>query len=77
MFNINEFKKGQTVWVDIVEIQEDHQLLVDYNGNLILVKNSTGRSLQIGQRLKLIVATTNPLHFQSSGDGQHSFDRFA
>ncbi len=74
------FRRGQIVWVQVVECQAGGQLLVSYEGQLLSVKNSTGRNWMGGERLKLSVHSLHPtLEFRicsRENRSNGSLDRF-
>jgi hypothetical protein len=70
------FRKGQIIWVEVIEIQAGEQLLVSYEGQLIPVQNSTSRRWNRGDRLKLSVYNLNPIEFRIYSRPAASLDRF-
>jgi hypothetical protein len=71
---LESLKKGQRIAVSIVEIHESHELLVAYKGELIRVKNTSGRRFEIGENILLVVNQTLPLEFSLVGE-QRLFSR--
>lgn len=71
---INALEKGSCIKVTIVEIQDDRQLLVSYQGELFRVKNTSGRRFQIDEKMFLVVTQKNPLEFSLAGE-QRLFSR--
>jgi len=71
---LQTLQKGQNLPVTVIEIQEDRQILVSYRGELFRVKNTSGRRFDIGEKIVLVVAHTNPLEFSLAGQ-QRLFSR--
>ncbi|MCE3009246.1 MAG: hypothetical protein LW875_01370 [Proteobacteria bacterium] len=56
-----EFKKGQRIRVSVIELQTGNDLLVSFQGNLMLVHNDSGKKFAVNDQMILIVASINPL----------------
>lgn len=67
-------RKGQCISVEVIEVQPDRQILVNFKGELFRVKNTSGRRFQIGEKVMLAVTQTNPLEFSLAGE-QRLFSR--
>ncbi len=71
---LESLQKGQSIIVEVIEVQPDRQVLVNYRGQLFRVKNISGRRFDIGERIYLVCVHTNPLEFSLAGD-QRLFSR--
>ena len=61
-------QKGQSLSVEVVEIQLAQEILVSYRGHLFRFRNTTHLQFQIGEKLHLIVTQTNPIQLSLSGE---------
>lgn len=57
-------KKGQQVWALIEENIALNEVIVNFGGDLIRVRNETMGKLRVGQRVLLHVVKTGPLEFR-------------
>ena len=71
---LQTLQKGQSISVNVVEVQPDRQILVSYRGELFRVKNTSGRRFNIGEKIILVVAQKEPLEFSLAGE-QRLFSR--
>ena len=57
------FRKGQFVFADIVEQVDLDSLIVNFQGQLLQIKNRSNQSLSVGSQVRLVVNTVDPLSF--------------
>lgn len=67
-------KRGQRIAVSIVEIQDNHDLLVAYKGHLFRVRNASGKRFNVADSVLLVVSVESPLEFSIAGE-QRLFSR--
>jgi hypothetical protein len=63
-FTVPRLKTGQQVEAIVSECFPDGDVLVDFHGDLVRVKNRTGLRLEVGDFIRLRVLTVRPLSFQ-------------
>lgn len=57
---------GSRIIGEVVEVLDDHQLLVTFSGDLLRVANVSRRQLLAGDRVSLVVESMHPLTFRLS-----------
>ena len=55
---------GERVWAVVDECIAGNEMVVNFTGDLVRVKNSTGRFFRPGERVQLQVALLYPLSFR-------------
>lgn len=70
---LKSLKKGQILKAKIEEVQSA-QILCNFQGELLLVGNHTGKSFRQDEPISLQVLSTDPLQFQIFSDTR-SFQR--
>lgn len=63
-FTLPQLKVSQRVWALIEEVVGREDLIVSFQGDLIRVQNQSQRRFRPGQRIQLVVASTDPLGFR-------------
>lgn len=66
-FMVPELRVGQQVDGEVAEIFSNRDVLVNFRGDLILVKNNTTKEFHLSQRIRLRVLSLVPLSFQLVG----------
>lgn len=59
----------------VIEVLPDKACIVSFNGDLVRVKNSTGRIFLAGDTVKLKVSQLDPLSFQIPTSSNRHLDR--
>lgn len=62
--NVSALKVGQKVWAIIEETILGDEIIVNFHGDLLKVKNQSRRHFRTGQRIQLNVTSIYPLQFQ-------------
>lgn len=62
--NIEALRIGQKVWATVEETLDSHQILVNFDGDLLRVGNKAERNFRPGQRIQLHVESLHPLQFR-------------
>ena len=57
-------KAGQRVWAIVEETMAEGEVLINYNGDLVRVVNSTEKNFRSGERVQLEVEGLSPLRFK-------------
>lgn len=60
---ISTLKVGQRIWAVSEEIMPGGEILANFEGDLLRVKNMSDRLLRPGQRIQLKVESLHPLRF--------------
>lgn len=74
-FTLPFLKKGDLVQAKVIEILPDRACIVSFNGDLVRVKNSSGRIFSAGDTVKLKVTHLDPLSFQIPTSSNRHLDR--
>ncbi len=61
---VASLKQGQKVWATCEEARANHEILVNFEGDLLRVQNLSDRQIRVGQRIQLLVETVYPLKFR-------------
>ncbi len=60
---VHQLRVGEVVKAQVVENVSAENFIVSFSGDLIRVKNQTGKLFDIGQQIHLKVTSLNPLSF--------------
>ncbi len=63
-FVLPQLKVDQRIWALVEEVVQQQELIVSFQGDLVRVSNQSERRFRPGQRIQLVVASTNPLGFK-------------
>lgn len=63
-FTVARLKVGDLVQAKVVEVYSDGAVLVEFAGDLVLVKNHSGKNFGLGSFLDLKVRALDPLEFR-------------
>jgi hypothetical protein len=63
-FTLPYLKKGQRLSAEVVEMIDDDVCIVNLGGDLLRVKNTTGRKFAAGLSIELEVTNLHPLSFR-------------
>lgn len=63
-FFLPQFKVGDRVEAQVVEIQRDGSMIVEFQGDLVRVQNKTYRRFRLGQPIPLQVTAVRPYAFR-------------
>jgi hypothetical protein len=61
---LNKLEKGQILRAKIEEIQSSSKLLCNFQGELLLIGNNTGKVFHKNEPIHLQVLSVHPLQFQ-------------
>ncbi len=59
--HLRSLKKGQEVWAVVEETIALNEIIINFSGDLLRVKNQTERNFRVGQRVLLSVHGVAPL----------------
>ena len=59
--HVGSLKKNQLVWALVEEVIAQGEIIINFSGDLLRVKNQTDKTLRAGQRVKLRVEEVLPL----------------
>lgn len=62
----DSLQPGDRVDLEIVEILREGMVICSLDGRLFQVRNQSSEPLQVGQKIRLIVSSRNPLEFRWS-----------
>jgi hypothetical protein len=72
---ISRLRVGDTIWVQVVERIEASFFIVDFNGDLLRIKNETRMDISEGESVPLEVVAIHPLKFRHSArSGRRGFN---
>lgn len=63
-FILPTLRLGQIVTAEVVECISAEEFIVNFAGDLVRVKNTSGENTLVGQKLALRVTSISPLGFQ-------------
>ena len=63
-FTLPFVKRGQRFSAEVIETRQDLVCIVNLNGDLLRIKNSTGRVFSPGESIQLEVTGIHPLSFK-------------
>ncbi len=58
---VKDFKQNQKVWALVEEVIAQGEVIINFSGDLVRVKNETGKLLRTGQRVQVRIDETQPL----------------
>lgn len=61
---LRSLRPGQTVWAVVDEVIALGEIVVNFNGDLLRVKNESDRIFRVGTRIRLQVESVYPLAFK-------------
>ena len=59
--HLRSLKRGQEIWALVEESMAGDELIINFSGDLVRVKNKTLRPFRVGQRVLLQVQSIFPL----------------
>lgn len=74
-FTLPFIKKGQRLSAEVIEVISGQMCIVNLHGDLIRIKNSTGRIFAPGDSMKLEVVGVNPLSFKVVSESTTRFSK--
>jgi hypothetical protein len=74
-FTLPFLKKGQRVRADVVEVIAESLYIVNFQGDLLRIRNSSRRVLKPGDQIYLEVTALKPLGFKIVDPSLRGLDR--
>ena len=74
MGKLDSFHRGQIIQSKVLELIKANEFIVELNGHLLRVSNKSNVSLSVGQKVRLVVSSVNPLSFQLVGASSGHLD---
>ena len=72
---LESLKKDQILSAKVEEVTSLEEALVNFHGELLLIRNNTGKVLQVGDVIALQVQSTRPLKFEIFKSQSSKFQR--
>ncbi|MGZ3772799.1 MAG: hypothetical protein ACXVCN_03775 [Bdellovibrio sp.] len=72
---LHSLKKGQILRATVEEVTSRKEILCNFQGELLLVSNLTGNTLQKGDHIQFQVKSVDPLEFQIFNPRNQKFER--
>jgi len=61
---IHRLRIGDKVWAQVLELLSNEEMIVNFNGDLIRVRNESQKPLYVGDKVLVQAVAIRPLQFQ-------------